>query len=136
MPKSTVRFMEWYSRQRRPVKALVVLLGGGIGTGVAVALAPFVGALASGAGLGVAAGTLSGAAASSAGLAALGGGAVAAGGTGMAGGTALVGAFGGVIATALTLRANRKVSSDGSRTQRAKERADHESVKDGEIKFE
>jgi len=73
-----------------PIKSLAVAVATVATGGVALAVAPAIGAVASAAGLGVASGTLSGAAASSAGLAALGGGSLASGGLGMAGGKAVV----------------------------------------------
>ena len=73
-----------------PIKSIAVVAATVVTGGVALTLAPAIGAAASAVGLGVAGGTLSGAAASSAGLAALGGGSLAAGGAGIAGGTAVV----------------------------------------------
>ncbi|RDL18255.1 hypothetical protein [Serratia fonticola] len=80
-----------------PIKSLAIAAATVATGGVAAAMAPAIGAVASAAGLGVAGGTLSGAAASSAGLSALGGGSLASGGLGMAGGKAVVTTLGAVV---------------------------------------
>ncbi len=92
-----------------PFKTLAVVATTVATGGVALAIAPAIGAAVSTVGFGVAGGTLSGAAASSAGLAALGGGSLVAGGTGMAGGTAIVtvmGAGTGAITSSSSIREN------------------------------
>ncbi len=94
-----------------PIKSAAIVAGTVVTGGIAWTAAPFLGAVASGAGLGVAGGSLSGAAASSAGLAALGGGSLATGGLGMAGGTAVVTGVGAATGAAVTTAVASKVDS-------------------------
>ena len=101
--------------KENPGKSALVAAAAVATGGAALAAAPTIGAVASGAGLGVAGGTLSGAAASSAGLAAIGGGSLASGGGGMLLGTQIItatGAIGGAAISGTVVKA----SATGAKT--------------------